>query len=403
MSLLLVEPEDFSKQLYGGGGAAVVAQIVRFFGRNLTIVGMTSEDHTIGEWTYADIYGHRCRFLPVIHRARVEKTLLISRNLRFAVALAQHRDKLREAGIESVFSQTWAVLWFFAFWPGKWNICYYYPGLHNSIRYGTHGTLGKILAVPYSLIHALAVRKADVVLAAASQDAIAAHQKFLRKLGTNIQISPLPTATDVEMFRPQPKSELRSKLGLPPDIPIYIFAGRLAEQKCVPFILEAFRIVLESRPDALLLIVGDGELRQSLVRLTIQKGISESVRFLGMRPPVQVAEFIACADAGLIASIHEGFSVAMVEQIACGRPIVSTDVSGARELIVDGKNGFILPNRDVKLYAQRMLDVLNLPGAEQYCRDLAVREYSMQSLCTRLKQLWSPFAAMSTDIEGAGV
>jgi len=398
MSVLLVEPEDFSKELYGGGGAAVVAQIVRFFGRNLTIVGMTSKDHAIGQWTCVDIYGRRCRFLPVIHRAQVEKTLFISRNFRFAVALAQHRNKLREVGIESVFSQTWAVLWFFAFWPGKWNICYCYPGLQNSIRYGTHGILGKILGVPYSLIHSIAVRKADVVLAAASRDAIAAHRKYLRKLGTNIEIKSLPTATNVDLFRPLPKRELRSKLDLPLDAPIYIFVGRLAEQKCVPFILEAFRIVLESRPDAMLLIAGDGEHRQSLVRLTVQKDISESVRFLGMRPPEQVAEFIACADAGLMASLHEGFSVAMVEQIACGRPIVSTDVSGARELIVDGKNGFILPRRNVKLYAQRMLDVLNLPGAEQFCRELAVREYSMDSLCARLRQLWSPFATMSGDI-----
>jgi glycosyltransferase involved in cell wall biosynthesis len=89
----------------------------------------------------------------------------------------------------------------------------------------------------------------------------------------------------------------------------------------------------------------------------------------------------------------------MVEQIACGRPIVSTDVSGVRELVVDGKNGFILPSRDVKLYAQRMLDVLNLAGAEQFSRDLAVKEFSTESLCTRLKKLWAPFASVSAGIE----
>src|SRR4030042_576931 len=138
MSLLLVEPEDFTRQLYGGGGAAIVAHIVRSFGDKLAIVGMTSGSHAIGQWTYADICGRRCLFLPVMHRTRIERTVLISRTLRFAIALAEHRKALKEVGIESVFSQTWAVLWFFAFWPGEWDICYYYPGLRNSIRHGRH-------------------------------------------------------------------------------------------------------------------------------------------------------------------------------------------------------------------------------------------------------------------------
>jgi len=399
MSLLLVEPEDFTRQLYGGGGASIVAQIVRSFGDKLAIVGTTSGSHTIGQWTYADIYGRKCLFLPVIHRARLERTVLISRNLRFAVALAQHRKALKEVGIKSVFSQTWAVLWFFAFWPGKWDICYYYPGLRNSIRYGTHRILGRILAGPYEIVHSMAVRKANVVLAAASRDEIARHQRHLRRLGTNKEIKPLPTATDVELFRPRPRETVRPKLGLPVDAPIYIFVGRLAEVKGVPLILEAFTIVKKSLPEALLLIVGDGEERQRLTGLAYREGIANSVRFLGMRPPEQVVEFIASADAGLFASYVEGFSVAMIEQLACGLPMVTTDVSGAHDLIVEGRNGFILPNRDVGLYAQRMLDVLALPAPTQFCRELAVREFSMESLCTRLHRAWAPFAAPATSTE----
>jgi glycosyltransferase involved in cell wall biosynthesis len=402
MSLLLVEPEDFTAPLYGGGGAAVVTQIVRSFGSRLAIVGMTSGHHRIGQWTQADIFGRRCLFLPVIHRARVERTVLISRVLRFALALAQHRKALKEVGIESVFSQTWAVLWFFAFWPGRWNICYYFPGLGNSIRYGRHPILGRVLAGPYDVIHSLALRKANVILAAASPEAITKHRRHLRRLGTNIEINPLPTATDVELFQPRPRQTVRPKLGLPLQAPIYIFVGRLTAVKGVPLILEALKVVLRSRLDGLLLIVGDGEERQSLERLTQRLGIAGSVRFLGMRPPEQVGEFIAAADAGLFASYTEGFSVAMVEQLACGRPIVSTNVSGAHDLIVEGKNGFILPDRSVESYARRMLDVLDLPGAEQFSRALAVQNYSMESLWDRLQRAWPPFAAATCGGETAG-
>ena len=402
MSLLLVEPEDFAAPLYGGGGAAIVAQIVRSFGDRLAIVGTTSGSHAIGRWTHAEIYGRKCLFLPVIERQRAEHTALISGNLRFAVALAEHRKALKEVGIESVFSQTWAVLWFFAFWPGRWDICYYFPGLGNSMRYGRHRILGKILAGPYDLVHSLALRRANVVLAAASRDAVLRHQEHLRRLGANIEIHPLPTATDVELFKPQPQETVRPRLGLPLDVPVYIFVGRLTPVKGVPLILEALQVVKKSRPEALLLIVGDGEERPSLERLALHMGLAGSVRFLGMRPPEQVAELIACADAGLFASYTEGFSVAMIEQLACGRPIVSTDVSGAHDLIVDGTNGFILPSRDVEPYARRMLDVLDLPSAERFGRELVMENYSMESLWTRLQRSWPPFAAAAADVVAEG-
>jgi glycosyltransferase involved in cell wall biosynthesis len=393
VSLLLVEPEDFSRPLYGGGGAVVVSQILRSCDECVAVVGMTSERHAIGRWTYADIYGRRRLFLPVMDRARIEETVLISRNLRFALALAEHRKALREVGIDSVFSQTWAVLWFFAFWPGRWDFCYYYPGLHNSILYGRHPILGPIFAGPYDLIHARAVRRANLVLAAASQDAIRRHQRHLRRLGTRIRIHRLPTATDTELFRPQPPETVRPKLGLPLKAPIYIYVGRLTAVKGVPLILNAFQIVRRSRPEALLLIAGDGEERPRLTKLADRLGVAESVRFLGMLLPEQLAPHVAAADAGLFASYDEGFSVAMIEELACGRPIISTDVSGAHDLIVEGKNGFILPGRNVEAYAQRMLDVLDLPSAEQFSRALAVQYYSMESLWDRLRRAWPAFTA----------
>jgi len=401
VSLLLVEPEDFTRPLYGGGGAVVVSQILRSCDDCVAVVGMTSERHAIGKWTYADIYGRRRLFLPVMDRARIEETVLISRNLRFAVALAEHRKALREVGIDSVFSQTWAVLWFFAFWPGRWDLCYYYPGLHNSIRHGRHPILGPVLAGPYAFIHSFAVRKANLVLAAASQDAIVQHQKHLRRLGARVDIHRLPTATDTELFRPQPQEMVRPKLGLPLKAPIYIYVGRLTAVKGVPLILSAFQLVRRARPEAVLLIAGDGEERTRLTKLAHRLGIAESVRFLGMLLPERLAPYIAAADAGLFASYDEGFSVAMIEELACGRPIISTDVSGAHDLITEGRNGFILPDRSAEAYARRMLDVLDLPSAEQFARELAVRHYSMESLWDRLRRAWPAFTAETGGAQAA--
>lgn len=390
---LLIEPEDFSIPLYGGGGAAMAGHIVRFFKGDLAVVGATSADHTIGQWAHVDISGRRCLFLPVIHRDRLSATPIVSSNLRFAVALCQHRKALEALSARSVLSQTWAVLWFFAVFLRKWDICYYFPGFGNAMRYGRHPILGRILAKPYDILHSFALRRANVVLAAASQDAIMQYESHLRRLGTNIEVHALPTAVDTGLFKPLPKGELRCKLGLPVNAPIYIFVGRLAAVKGIPLILKALEIVKKSRPEALLLIVGDGEERETLVKRASHADTACSVRFFGMLPPEQVVELIACADAGLFASYTEGFSVAMVEQLACGRPIVTTEVSGVHDLITEGKNGFILRDRNADAYAQRMLDVLDLGASEAFSRRLAVESFSIESFWARFAQSWAPLRA----------
>jgi len=90
-----------------------------------------------------------------------------------------------------------------------------------------------------------------------------------------------------------------------------------------------------------------------------------------------------------VGSEKEGWSIAMLEALACGKPIVSTAVSGATEMIAEGQNGFIVCNRDPVAFAGAMLRGLTLPSACPVSREIAQR-YSSASLARDLRALWAP-------------
>jgi glycosyltransferase involved in cell wall biosynthesis len=116
----------------------------------------------------------------------------------------------------------------------------------------------------------------------------------------------------------------------------FLFIGRLIPQKNVELLIEAF----ESVPDATLYIVGKGFLQSSLESLVKAKGLDDRIFFLGVRNDI-VALMQSC-DCFVLPSRYEGFSLVLIEAMAAGMPIMVTDFLGAKEVIIDRKNGIIV-------------------------------------------------------------
>src|SRR5690606_33981486 len=96
--------------------------------------------------------------------------------------------------------------------------------------------------------------------------------------------------------------------------------------------------------------------------------------------PQDVARKLRESDVFVMASYTEGFSNAMVEAMASGLPIVSTSVSGADEIIVDGRNGFVVHGRSPKEFAERVVDAVRIPDCMEFARQRCVRHYSAKRL-----------------------
>jgi glycosyltransferase involved in cell wall biosynthesis len=165
----------------------------------------------------------------------------------------------------------------------------------------------------------------------------------------------IPNGIDLQRFTEavsEDRAAARRVLGLP-DAPSVVCIGRLSEQKGQDLLLDAWSIVLASRPDARLYFVGDGP-----DRATLEERNLPGVHLLGRRDDVPT--WLAATDLVAMPSRWEGCSLAMLEALARGRSVVASDVSGAREAIADDA-GSVVPIGDVHALASAIAERLGDP------------------------------------------
>ena len=139
--------------------------------------------------------------------------------------------------------------------------------------------------------------------------------------------------------------------------PRVIVVSNLIPYKGHDYFLIAWKEVLAAFPDAVALLVGDGPARPTLEAQARRLGIEHAVRFLGVREDVPA--LLASADVFVHPSLQEGYSNAVLEAMAAGRPIVATAVGGNVEAIADGRTGLLVPPRDSAALKAAMLRLLH--------------------------------------------
>ena len=165
----------------------------------------------------------------------------------------------------------------------------------------------------------------------------------------------IPNGVDLEGIRALARKPLpRPKRG-----PWLVTACRLSPEKDFATLLDAFRLVRDSRP-ATLIILGDGPSRAEIVARAEHHGLARDVVLTGFRTnPFPV---LAAADVVVSTSRFEGFGNTLAEALALGRPVVSTDAPvGPAEVLENGRCGRLVPVRDVGAVARACLDILDDP------------------------------------------
>lgn len=205
----------------------------------------------------------------------------------------------------------------------------------------------------------------------------------------------LPNAVDPTVFQPGPRSAaLADRYALAPDETVLGFSGELRAKKGLPFLLLAFRELLERQPARLLLI---GEVRNQdrgeFERLTVDSAVRDRLIVTGhLANPAEVAEHVRLADVMLFPSLWEGMPNSLLEAMACGVPVIASDAGAIPEIIVDGVNGMLLPRTHLHLMAQRIDELLAMPGDSRQTRVEAARQtilqhYSPEAEAQRLEAL----------------
>lgn len=165
---------------------------------------------------------------------------------------------------------------------------------------------------------------------------------------------------NTSVFRQLDQAQVRAKLNVAPDEKMMVYVGRFVEAKGMRELITAFQQLAARDPKVTLALVGDGVMKDGLTELVRSSGLSDRVHMPGGLAPEQVAEWISAANLLTLPSWSEGYPNVVVEAIACGRPVVATDVGGVKE-IVNPANGVMVPPRDAARLADALWDVLQRP------------------------------------------
>jgi len=152
------------------------------------------------------------------------------------------------------------------------------------------------------------------------------------------------------------------------DIPVIIAVGRLVKCKDYPTLLKAFKLIIKKQP-AHLVILGRGPEKETLEGIVGQMGLVSQVTFLGFQD--NPYKYMSKASVFVLSSLQEGFGNVIIEAMACGTPVVSTNCpAGPGEIIEHMRNGILVPVGDEKKLAEAILEVLNKPAlASRFSRE----------------------------------
>ena len=377
--VLVACASDFQDTPYGGT-LSLVRDLLSGWsdepGWRFTLVGLARSSREMKPSAARQIGDASIPFVPVGHLA--SRTSI---RLSYTQGLMRQRHAIRDLKPDLIYAHSpeaaRALSWVLKDVP----LVLHCHGIHNPLTlsrypfarsFGIPGTYDRVIYRP-----ALAASSLVLVNGDASQ-----YEAFLSRnlqfLGGSIRR--VPATVDLTVFRPLDRSRMRRELGIRDSEPVAIFVGRLEVPKGLDFVLQSVAALESSGRRVRLLVVGEGAQRAALEALAAELGLNERVTFLGRRSRQEIPRYLSAADVFVSGTVREAVSMALLEAFACGVPAVVTDGGGAQELIADGRNGYVVTNREPAMFGERLWEVVSARGKmTEGCRQVAER-YSAHAI-----------------------
>lgn len=200
-------------------------------------------------------------------------------------------------------------------------------------------------------------------------------RKYLIGLGVPTdKITGIPNAVDHSAFSPAPCADGPHEA---PTTPVILCPRRLVPKNGPEIALRAFAELYQRGIAAALQFAGDGPMRDELESSARKLGLGGKVSFLGSvehgsMPALYRAATVVVIPSVSVDGIEEATSIAAIEAMACGKPVIATDIGGLREIIIDGENGLLIPSGDAHSLAQRIALLIEEPSIAERLAEHAV-------------------------------
>lgn len=375
-----------------GGQSTFAKHLLNTFGSNVAITSYCNDKSvTAGIWMLRKHDDKEVWFFSRgSNEYRRDKRPIIPKRVEAYFNARYYLKKVKKSGIKNVFIDSPEIL--FAVTRSKWeSVCYRFAGVNNAVslsRYAWAKRFGQRFET--LLIKSLKKAKPETILASADKEAIREFHERTNNILNADNFHQFPTRVNTDFFISGDKAIERERLNLPSNHDIFVATGRISFIKGWDFLLDSFKIFMKNySTDALLIFVGDGEDKSKLLERAKEIGIEKNILLTGFQRQETVLSYMNSADVCLVGSLKEGWSLAMCEMISCGKAIVSTDVSGAKDMVKNGKNGYVVKERNAELFAEHMFLATQLDDAKKYSLELS-KSYAVKNLRDDLAKYWSP-------------
>ncbi len=244
------------------------------------------------------------------------------------------------------------------------------------------------------------IRSADRIIAA-TQAELAQLQWLYQADPRKIVI--IPPGVDVSRFYPIPVEEAREFIGAPPCADMLLFVGRIEPLKGIDTLINALGIMQQRGVYVCLLVIGgdnqelaDAEMER-LKKMREQAGVNDLVTFLGKRSQDTLPYYYSASEAVVVPSFYESFGMVALEAMACGKPVVASQVGGLAFIVQDGITGFTVPVDDPEALAERLTLLIKNPELKEGMSNQAAalaQEFRWERIAERVLALYENVLAI---------
>ncbi len=173
---------------------------------------------------------------------------------------------------------------------------------------------------------------------------------------------------------------------------VLLFVGRIDKQKNIPMLLRATRSIIDKYPEALLVCVGGGKLTEKMKGLSRRFGIDGKVIFTGPLNFSDLIDYYLLTDVFLLPSNYEGTAKVLKEAALFGLPLVSTLMSGADDVIIDGESGLLVPVGNAEVFSDKVMELLSDPKRAEAmgrsAKERVVKEFNFDKNVLDIVSTW---------------
>ncbi len=216
---------------------------------------------------------------------------------------------------------------------------------------------------------------------------------ILQGRGVETAIEVVPTGVNVPLMARGDGSAIRERMNLPPEVPVIGHTGRLAPEKNLRFLAETVAGFIAEQPKTHFLIVGEGSSKKEMETVFKNSGLLSNLHFTGSLKGQDLVDSYHAMDVFAFASKSETQGMVLVEAMAAGVPVVALDAPGARDVLVHGKNGWLLAGEESAAFVSALNEALSLsPESRKKLQQALKRtteEFSMSHSADRSLALYT--------------